>query len=818
VADLVIAAGGAQMVENRTVLIVDHEPRAAVDMGRVLRSAGCQVFEASNGKECLSLAREKRPQLILVDEALPDISGIDLVKEVKRDAELSHAYIAMLSRDGTAPAIQARALENGADALILRSAQTRELLARVDSLLRRQVAEETLHKSLQDYRATFDAISDAVYLVNTEYTITDCNLAMAHFLARPRGEIVGGRCFELVHGTAKPLPACLGHRVRDTRRRETLVVPMDERWLEVDVDPLLDPSGAVIGSVHVLRDITEQRRIEDALQRAQAELDARATEHHLALDKANKDLQAEIDARVHTQDALKQTQTDLERRGQELEQAIQARQSAEEALQQAQQELVAAAAQRRAQEERQALTAQLHQEQKMDALRRLASAVANEFNRLLATIVGQVELLLARIEPSNPLKADLQAIAKVARQGVALIRQLLAFAGREPVRPEMLDVNAAIQKLKPKLRRALGQGIELQLALAPQLRPVYADARVLDEIWLSLATRAAAAMPHGGVLRVDTAAVALTPADVRIMPLAREGDYVRVTLAHKGAAFADAVLEGIFELQLAPAEAKVGGELGLGVLYGLVQQLGGFMQVAQTAGGETAWEVYLPVHPVPGAGEVEAAGAQEPPASATVAEASASAEAVVSSQPPASESAAPESAEPTPAAAEVASAEAMLGPASPEAASTPAAEPGSATAEAPPEPAPSEPVGAPSTEDAGPTPPAAEASTPDLSQQGAPQAQAPASVPEVETRVARETPAAAPTASEGTVAAARPELPAWLVEQPGTDDITSPNSEPPSASREAASNITEDETLPQPSPRLSGLRSRLGRMRKGKNK
>jgi PAS domain S-box-containing protein len=337
------------MVENRTVLIVDHEPRAALDMGRVLRSAGCEVFEAANGKECMSVAREKRPQLILVDEALPDISGIDLVKEMKRDAQLSRAYIAMLSRDGTAPAIRARALENGADALILRTAQTRELLARVDALLRRQAAEETLRKSLQDYRATFDAMSDAVYLVNTEYTITDCNLAMARFLARPRGDIIGGRCFELVHGTAKPLPGCLGHRVRDTRRRETLVVPMDERWLQVDVDPLLDASGAVIGSVHVLRDITEQRRTEDELQQAQAELDSRATEHHLALDKAHKDLQAEIDVRVHTQDVLKQAQTDLERRSQELEEAIQARCSAEDTLQQAQQELTAAAAQRRAQ-------------------------------------------------------------------------------------------------------------------------------------------------------------------------------------------------------------------------------------------------------------------------------------------------------------------------------------------------------------------------------------------------------------------------------------------------------------------------------------
>jgi PAS domain S-box-containing protein len=766
------------MAENRTILIVDHEPRAAMDTGRVLRSAGYEVLEAPSGKECLSLAREKRPQLILIAEALPDISGIDLAKQIKGDAELSRAYVAVLSRDGTAPAIQARALENGADALILRTSQTRELLARVEALLRRQMSEETLRTSMQDYRATFDAISDAVYLVNMEYTVTDCNLAMARFLARPRGEIVGGRCFELVHGTAKPIPACLGHRVRETRRRETLVVPMEERWLQVDVDPLMDASGAVIGSVHVLRDITEQRRTEDALQQAQAELDLRAAEHHLALDKANKDLQAELEARVHTQDVLKGSQADLERRDRELQEATQARRSAEENLQRAQQDLRTAAAERRAQQEKEVVTAQLHQTQKMDALRRLAAVVASEFNRLLAMIVGQVELLLARIGPSNPLYADLQAIARVARQGVALIRQLLAFAGREAVQPEVLDVNAAIQKLKPRLRRALGQGIELRLALAPQLKPVYADAHVLQEIWLSLAARAATAMPHGGVLRMDTAGVTLTAADARLRPLARVGDYVRVTLGHSGAVLPEEALQGIFELQLTSPETEVGSELGLGVVYGLVRQLGGFMEVAQTAAGETAWEVYLPAHPAEGAVEPETAAAEEQGRAAAPELVSASApQASASHEPPA----APE-------------------PAPPEPVSAAAGEPETTSAAA----------------EAVPSPPVAETSAPDVSPQATPGASEPSCAPAAEPPAVQETGETAPTASASAASEPVARLPAWLVEQPAHDDITTAPSEPTDTSTNPPADITETEPPPSPPSGVSGLRSRLRRLgRKG---
>ncbi len=689
------------MAGNRKILIVDHEPKAAVDMSRVLRSAGYEVLEAGTGKECLLQARTNSPHLILIDEALSDISGVDLLKQIKRDAELSRAYVAVLSREGTAPAIQARALESGADALILRGSQTRDFLARVEALVRRQASEDTLRTSLQDYRATFDAMSDAVYLVNNEYTITDCNLAMARFLARPRGEIVGSRCFELVHGTAKPIPACLGHRVRETRRRETLVVPMEDRWLQVGVDPLLDAGGAVIGSVHVLRDITEQRRTEEALQQAQNELDLSAAEHHLALDKASKDLQNEVDARLRTQKVLLGTQADLELRGRELEETARARSTAEESLQRLQHELRTIAAQasdlvytwdvqsgrtqlvsdvrnrfsgqagefpatvgelqglihprdraravkdlaehikagtpwnreyrvvhhdgqvahwavsaaplgetqewmavvrdvtesRRAETEQGELTAQLHQAQKMDALRRLAAGVADEFNQLLASILGQVELLLARIEPSHPLYNDLQGIARMVRQGVGLIRQLLAFAGRQAVQPDVLDVNAVIKDLQPELQRTLGKGIELQLALAAQLKPVYADARVLQDICLNLAARAAATLTGGGVLRLHTAGVALTDSYIHTRPLARQGDYVRLTLAASaGSVLAEAEREGLFELKLAAPEAGAGAGLNLGVVYGLVRQLGGFVEVAQSA-EETVWEVYLPAHP-----------------------------------------------------------------------------------------------------------------------------------------------------------------------------------------------------------------------------
>ncbi|MFH1085650.1 MAG: PAS domain-containing protein, partial [Chloroflexota bacterium] len=687
------------MAESRRILIVDHEHKAVVDMGRVLSSAGYEVLEAATGLECLRVAREQHPHLILVDEALSDISGIDLVKQIKRDAELSRAYVALLSREGTQPAIQARGLESGADACIVRTFVTREFLARVEALLRRQAAADTLRESVQQYRATFDAMSDAVYLVDLQHRIVDCNLAMARFLSKPRGEIVGGRCHELVHGTGKPIPACLGYRVRETRRRESLVVPMDERWLQVDVDPLLDPAGAVIGSVHVLRDITEQRHMEQALEQTQAEQELHAEEHRSALAKATQALLTEVASRERTHEVLLGTQAQLELHAREVAELTTARESLEESLQRVQRELRTVAAHaadlvytwdletgqvhllsdsaqrfagkaaqfpatigelqgmnhpadrarvedelaehvrdgqpwsteyrvvhqdgqvahwaisaaaldqtqarewlvavrdvtalRRAEKAKERLTAQLHLQQKMGALRRLAAGVADEFNRLLAMMLGQVELVLARLEPAHPLQADLKAIQKVTRQAGGLVQQLLAFGGRAVLQAEAVDVNEVIEECEPRLRRSVSKAIELQFVLAAELQLVFADAGMLSQVVLNLAARAVAAMPQGGALRIHTAGVTIPPTYLATNPAARPGDYVRLTLAHSGAEL-PADLEGVFEPRLASAESGAGYELGLAMAYALVQQLGGFIEVTQQVAQETVWDVYLP--------------------------------------------------------------------------------------------------------------------------------------------------------------------------------------------------------------------------------
>jgi PAS domain S-box-containing protein len=137
---------------------------------------------------------------------------------------------------------------------------------------KRKQAEEALRTAARQWRTTFDAIGDAVCLMDVEGRMLRCNKAMTKLLGKPFGKVIGRTCWEFVHGTSKPIEGCPVVRMRETRRRETLVLPIGDRWVEIVADPLLDEAGDLIGSVHIMSDITERKRAEEALRESEERL------------------------------------------------------------------------------------------------------------------------------------------------------------------------------------------------------------------------------------------------------------------------------------------------------------------------------------------------------------------------------------------------------------------------------------------------------------------------------------------------------------------------------------------------------------------
>ena len=249
---------------------------------------------------------------------------------------------------------------------------------------------------------------------------------------------------------------------------------------------------------------------------------------------------------------------------------------------------------KRAEEERSRLESQLRQAQKMEAVGLLAGGVAHEFNNLLTVIQGNAELALLNSQ-STPVKKELSIVQSTAQKAARLTRQLLAFSRRQVLQPGEVDLNKLIHGLAEMLERLIGENIELQLDLVSGLGMVPADAGAVEQALMNLAVNARDAMPEGGKMRFETAFAHIDGTFCATHREAKPGDYVRVSVVDTGIGMDAATQQHIFEPFFTTKEVGKGTGLGLAMVYGVVTQHGGWIDVQSRVGEGTRFDVYLPV-------------------------------------------------------------------------------------------------------------------------------------------------------------------------------------------------------------------------------
>jgi signal transduction histidine kinase/ActR/RegA family two-component response regulator len=244
--------------------------------------------------------------------------------------------------------------------------------------------------------------------------------------------------------------------------------------------------------------------------------------------------------------------------------------------------------------ERKRLESQFLQAQKMDSIGRLAGGVAHDFNNLLTVITGYVELARDMLTPDNPLHSDLEAIGDAADRAAALTRQLLAFARKQILDPQILNLNDLVLNLDKLLRRLIGEDIELATLPMPDLWPVKADANQIEQILINLAINARDAMPGGGKLTIETANSSLDEAYARHHMSVSPGFYVMLAVSDTGVGMPPEMQAQVFEPFFTTKQAGKGTGLGLATCYGIVKQHGGHIWVYSEVGQGTTFKVYLP--------------------------------------------------------------------------------------------------------------------------------------------------------------------------------------------------------------------------------
>jgi signal transduction histidine kinase len=240
-----------------------------------------------------------------------------------------------------------------------------------------------------------------------------------------------------------------------------------------------------------------------------------------------------------------------------------------------------------------ALEEQHRQAQKMEAIGRLASAVAHDFNNVLAVITTCSDLALEDLPPDATIRPEILEIRQAAERAAKLTRQLLAFSRRQPVSPQRVDVNALVENMTGMLRRLLGATVTASFTPAPGVGAVWADAGGLEQVVMNLAVNARDAMPHGGRLTLATREVEVD-ATLAAALGAQPGPYVVLAMTDTGTGMDADTRAHLFEPFFTTKAEGMGTGLGLATVYGIVQQAGGFIQVESEPGKGSTFRVYLP--------------------------------------------------------------------------------------------------------------------------------------------------------------------------------------------------------------------------------
>ena len=242
---------------------------------------------------------------------------------------------------------------------------------------------------------------------------------------------------------------------------------------------------------------------------------------------------------------------------------------------------------------RRQLASHLAQAERLDSIGKLAGHIAHDFNNLLTAIIGNAEIALRQLEPTDRAAADVAKIMDVSRRASSLTRQLLSFARRQSTSARVIDVKAFIEEATPLLRRVVGDTIRLDIRLDTARPYARFDPTQLEQVLVNLAANARDAMPSGGTLSISMTHRVERDGDTELdgrLP----GDYLVLTVSDTGMGMSADVRKRIFEPFFSTKHGQGGTGLGLAVTYGAVRQHGGSIEVESTEHHGSTFRIFIP--------------------------------------------------------------------------------------------------------------------------------------------------------------------------------------------------------------------------------
>ena len=237
------------------------------------------------------------------------------------------------------------------------------------------------------------------------------------------------------------------------------------------------------------------------------------------------------------------------------------------------------------------------QSQKLEAVGTLTGGVAHDFNNLLTAIIGYTQLALMRLDPQGEIYEDLVNVEKAGNRAAELTKKLLAFSRQQKLESRVIDLNEAIGEMLKLLERVIGEIITVSFKPADDLHAINADPSQIEQVIMNLSLNARDAMPKGGRMVIETRHVVLDEYYCRQYPTCLPGEYVQILVSDTGHGMEQDVLDRIFEPFFTTKDVNQGTGLGLSMVYGIVKQHKGHINVYSEPNQGTTFKVYLPVIP-----------------------------------------------------------------------------------------------------------------------------------------------------------------------------------------------------------------------------
>ncbi|MFZ2445235.1 MAG: PAS domain S-box protein [Syntrophobacteraceae bacterium] len=530
----------------------------------------------------------------------------------------------------------------------------RTLLSAIEEQKR---TEEALRTSEQRLTDIIDFLPDATFAISSEGIVIAWNHAMEEMTGVPAESMIGKGNFEYslpFYGRRQPLLIDLVFVGEEEIRKDYQAVSKigDTIVAEAFVPgtyggkgaylwgiskPLYDKSGKFIAAIESIRDITERQLAEETLKKAEAKYRAifeNALEgifqtttdgRYIAANPAHAKMlgydspdelmssTADIGRQIYADPArrveikrlltrdgqVKDFHTQLRHRdGTTIWVTIDATsiRSPDGNVLYYQGSMLDITDRKRAEEEREKLEAQLFHAQKMETVGRLAGGVAHDFNNMLGIILGSAEIALCEADPGTPLYESLTEIRKAAHRSADLTRQLLAFARKQTIDPKVLDLNRTVESMLKMLRRLIGEDIDLLWLPGEDLWPVKLDHAQIDQMLANLCVNARDAIKDVGKITIETGNVVLDAAYCAARVGFPAGDYVMLAVSDDGCGMCEEARGRLFEPFFTTKGLGKGTGLGLAMVYGIVKQNQGLINVYSEPGLGTTFKIYIPRH------------------------------------------------------------------------------------------------------------------------------------------------------------------------------------------------------------------------------